>query len=69
MEENKALICERLCEVLKLTSQCHDDLLDLDYDGELEIVTAIFASGGKRRINVALDSGWAMIKDILRGVG
>jgi len=68
MEENKALICERLCEVLKLTSQCHD-LLDLDYDEELEIVTAIFASGGKKRINVALDSGWAMMKDILKGVG
>ena len=68
MEENKALICERLCEVLQLTSQCHD-LLDLEYDGELEIVTAIFEGGGKRRITVALDSGWAMMKDILRGVG
>ena len=29
MEENKALICERLCEVLKLTHQCHD-LRDLE---------------------------------------
>lgn len=30
-----------------------------------EIVTATFANGGRTLINVNLDSGWAMIQDIV----
>ena len=66
--ENKQLICDRLLECLYLTRQL-SDLIDLDYIKESEIVVAHFEDGGKREINVACDSGIAMIKDIIRGIG
>lgn len=55
-------------ETLKLTRQLYD-LIDLDYIKEKEIVVAHFEGGGKKEINVAMDSGIAMIKDIIRGIG
>ncbi len=32
------------------------------------LVVAHFAGGGKREINVSLDSGFAMIRDVLRHI-
>ena len=66
--ENKQLICDRLLECLYLTRQL-SDLIDLDYIKESEIVVAHFEGGGKKEINVACDSGVAMIKDIVQGIG
>lgn len=66
--EDKQRICDRLLETLKLT-RLGTDLIDLDYIEESEIVVAHFEDGGKREINVACDSGIAMIKDIIRGIG
>lgn len=66
--ENKQLICDRLLETLKLTRQLYD-LIDLDYIEEKELVVAHFEGGGKKEINVAMDSGIAMIRDIIRGIG
>lgn len=55
-------------ETLKLTRQLYD-LIDLDYIKESEIVVAHFEGGHKVDINVACDSGVAMIKDIIRAIG
>lgn len=66
--ENKQLICDRLLECLYLTRQFYD-LIDLDYIEKKELVVAHFEGGGKKEINVACDSGVAMIKDIIRGIG
>jgi hypothetical protein len=61
--EDKDKICKLLCKVLQKTRGAAD-LISLDFDKETEIVTATF-EGGKRRINVACDSGTAMIRDIV----
>lgn len=66
--EDKRRICGRLLETLKLTRQLYD-LIDLDYIEEKELVVAHFEGGGKKEINVAMDSGIAMIRDIIRGIG
>ena len=55
-------------ETLKLTRQLYD-LIDLDYTEEKELVVAHFEGGGKKEINVAMDSGIAMIGDIIRAIG
>lgn len=65
--ENKTKICNELCKVLQLTYNA-SDLVSLDYDPEMEIVTAVF-EGGSRKINVAMDSGTAMIRDIVNHLG
>ena len=65
--EDKQLICNLLIPALRATVSMHD-LISLRYDAKSEIVTAEFASGGKKTANVAMDSGIAMIKDILRQI-
>ena len=64
--EDKALICEMFMHVLQCTRNL-DDLQSLKYDPETETVTAAFP-GGKKTVNVAGDSGTAMLMDILRGI-
>lgn len=66
--ENKQKICRMLAAVIQQT-RGGDDLKSLEYDEKTEIVTAYFAGGGKRRINVACDSGFAMMKDIINHFG
>jgi hypothetical protein len=44
-------------------------LASLIYDEKTEEVTATFVNGGKRIINVACDSGVAMIRDVMKGLG
>ena len=66
--EDKQRICDRLLETLKLTRQLYD-LIDLDYIEGKELVVAHFEGGGKKEINVAMDSGIAMIRDIIRAIG
>lgn len=62
-EEDKDNICKLLCKVLQLTRGA-SDLKSLDFNPDSEIVTAVF-EGGSRTINVACDSGTAMIRDIM----
>lgn len=62
-EEDKDKICKLLCKVLQLTRGV-SDLKSLDFNPDSEIVTAVF-EGGSRTINVACDSGTAMIRDIM----
>ena len=66
MENNftKHDICRELLPVLKMTrALC--DLEDLEYQGDTEEVHAVFRGGYTKKINVACDSGLAMIKDIV----
>lgn len=64
--ENKQSICNALCEALQLT-RAYYDLEELIYNEEAETVDAVF-SGGTITVNVAMDSGCAMIRDIVRGI-
>lgn len=67
MKEDKQKICDLLLPVLRETSNLCD-LVSLEYyrltDYE-ERVIATFANGHPKNVNVSLDSGTAMIKDII----
>lgn len=67
MEENKHMICRMLATLLISTRQYHD-LSAIVYDEKEEIVEVRFSNGGSRKVNVAADSGSAMIRDILRAI-
>ena len=62
--EDKQLICDKLVELLHLTRNLYD-VLELKYDPEKEAVTALFETGYTKTVNVAMDSGTSMIKDII----
>ena len=64
MNENKQAICKALVPVLRMTRNL-EDLADLTYDPETDTVTAMFESGYTKTANVAMDSGTAMIRDII----
>ena len=68
--EDKDLICKELAKLLKLTRN-QSDLKALRYDildnGE-EIVTVEWEGGGRKVVGVSMDSGTAMIRDIMRAI-
>lgn len=66
--DNKQTICNLLLKTLQATDNARD-LVSLDYDEEEETVTATFRGGGTREINVRMDSGTAMIRDIMKHLG
>lgn len=66
IEEDKQAICDKLLEALQLTSNLHD-LLYLKYFPDKEQVVAHFP-GGNKTVNVSMDSGTAMIRDIIKGI-
>lgn len=68
MNENKQLILDHLLKALQNTRDAYD-LVSLTYNNELEEVTAVFESGGRRTINVRMDSGTAMIRDVMSNLG
>lgn len=64
--EDKQEICNLLAATLKATRN-HHDLIELKYErikDDLELVHVRWA-GGEKKINVSLDSGEAMIRDIM----
>lgn len=63
--ENKQEILDKLLPALQAT-RIFRDLASLDYDPQTEMVTAAYDGGATLRVNVAGDSGFAMIKDVLR---
>ncbi len=65
--ENKQHICDLLCATLKATRDQHD-LESIMYHDDTETVTLAYEGGGSTSVNVALDSGIAMIRDILRAI-
>ena len=63
--ENKQEILDKLLATLQATRKfC--GLASLEYEPEQEMVTAVYEGGATLRVNVAGDSGFAMIKDVLR---
>lgn len=66
MREDKQAICDALCKALQLT-RSGSDISKIEYHAEGEYVTVYYTSG-HININVAFDSGIAMIRDILRGL-
>ena len=63
--ENKQEILDKLLATLQAT-RIFRDLASLEYEPEQEMVTAVYEGGATLRVNVAGDSGFAMIKDVLR---
>ncbi len=67
-KQTKQLILDKLAEVIRMTT-AGDDLEALRYDPEKEVVHADFLCHyDLRQINVACDSDWAMIKDVINGI-
>ena len=64
MKENKQRILHFLCAAIQAT-RAGEDLIDLTLSDDRETVIAEFESGGIKKANVAMDSGWAMIKDVV----
>ena len=70
LREDKDLICKELAKLLKLTRN-QSDLKALRYeilDNNDEIVTLEWEDGGRKVVCVSMDSGVAMIRDILRAL-
>lgn len=67
MDENKQKLCNMLCRLFRAT-RAGSDVVDISYDEKAELVTVLFDSGGKRIINVAMDSGIALIKDVVNHI-
>ena len=67
--EDKVKIARNFAEVLKMT-EAYSELRGLTYakTDDDEFVLAEFQNGRTKKINVRLDSGIAMIKDIIRGL-
>ena len=68
MVENKQRILDLLLETLQATANAAD-IASLTYDAERESVTVTFENGGSRIVNVAMDSGTAMIRDVMANLG
>ena len=64
MTENKEDICVRLLLTLRATREGRD-LASLRYDPGSETVTILWDNGAQEQVNVACDSGIAMVSDIL----
>lgn len=65
--ENIQKILDLLLPALQATHNLQD-LINLKYDENKEIVEAIFSSNRKKYANVAMDSGTAMIRDLIRQI-
>lgn len=67
-KQTKQAILDQLCKTIQMTS-AGDDLEALRYDEKKEVVHADFLCHyDLRQINVACDSDWAMIKDVINGI-
>lgn len=66
MDENKQAILDALTECLKLTRDQYD-LEGMYYHEDSEMVTVAWSEGGTS-VNVACDSGIAMVRDVLRAL-
>lgn len=65
--ECKQDILDALLPALQKTRNLHD-LVTLIYNADKEMVIATFASGGTKLVNVAMDSGTAMVRDVVGNI-
>lgn len=65
---SKQAICDAFLKVIQMTA-AGEDITALRYDAKTEIVHVdTECNRDIRQINVALDSGWAMIQDIVNNI-
>lgn len=71
MKEDKRKICSLLLPVVQAT-RAGWDVIDLEYTNneftDDEYVRIRYASGCTKKVNVTLDSGTAMILDVIKGL-
>ena len=67
MREDKQKILDLLLPALQATRNLYD-LQDLEYSEERDLVYAKFESGYQKVVNVAMDSGTAIIPDIFKQI-
>ena len=65
--EDKQKILNLLCRTLQATDNAAD-LVSLTYLPHEDAVIVRFVNG-RRRVNVAMDSGMAMIRDVVNNLG
>lgn len=65
--ENKQEILDLLLPALQATRNL-SDLVNLEYREDRELVYAKFASGNQKIVNVAMDSGTALIRDVIEQI-
>ena len=65
--EGKQKICDLLLPALQATRSLYD-LQELEYSEGRDLVYAKFESGYQKVVNVAMDSGTAMIRDIVKQI-
>lgn len=65
--ENKQRILDLLLPALQETRNLYD-LVELEYRADRELVYAKFVSGNYKIVNVAMDSGTAMICDVVHQI-
>lgn len=65
--EDKQKICDFLLPALQRTRSLQD-VVALEYDSALEVVTATYRNGYQKSVCVAADSGIAMIRDIVNHI-
>ena len=63
--ENKQAICDALTETLKLTRNC-EDIIRIEYNPNTECALICCKGADPIPVNVACDSGTALILDIMR---
>ena len=68
MHENKQAVMDSLVETLRLTSAGRD-LVSLEYDRASETVQVVWEGGLGDVVNVNMDSGAAMILDVMKHGG
>ena len=64
---HKQEVLDKLLPALQETRNLHD-LVELEYRADRELVYAKFASGIYKIVNVAMDSGTAMICDVVHQI-
>ncbi|MGN0346521.1 MAG: hypothetical protein ACI4DU_04470 [Lachnospiraceae bacterium] len=65
MSEDKQVICDFFLKALNFTD-AGAECVDLVYNSADESVSICYKNGALKRVNVACDSGIAMIRDILK---
>lgn len=63
--EEKVSVLALLLPALQATTNLHD-LVAMEYDDVMEIVTVTYDTGYTRRVNVSADSSTAMIVDVIK---
>lgn len=66
--ENKREIVKALFECLKLT-RAGEEIVDMEYVKEVSAIVIItYSNGYQIEVNVSLDSGCALIRDVMRKI-